>query len=166
MVLVKKNTSRVRQITQGIAVIAAVGWVSWMLAEPRAAPPRSPPAPKVELPSLGHDFLTATPADIARELSRYIVPRGAMILVRDPLMPGLQTYILPRGSAWQISCGLGLSVTLGSAVSGAAENVGNDIELRLDTAMLDNSDCEKIGLKLGAALTAMVGFPSSPIHNP
>lgn len=138
-----------------------------MLAGPSSVAPVPPTAArKIAGPALAKAFLAATPAGIATELSRYIVPRGPVVLIHDPVIPDLQTFVLPRGSSWEISCGIGLSVSFGSSISGGGNDIGNDVELQLDNAMLTKTDCEKIGIKLGVALAAMVGLPSTTVHNP
>src|SRR4051794_2593303 len=63
------------------------------------------------------DLARAGP-EVERGLQRWVRGGDALIFVRHPLIGKVIFYFFPATSPWVISCGVGLSVTFGTAVSG------------------------------------------------
>jgi hypothetical protein len=100
--------------------------------------------------------------EFERRLLKSVSIQDGLVVVRDPLMAGLFTYVLPATSQWVISCGVGLSVTFGSAVSGDGSNVGNDVEVQLAMGPINQEACAVLAPQLGKRLKAMLQEPPSP----
>jgi hypothetical protein len=100
--------------------------------------------------------------EIARRLIKSVSVQDGLVIVRDPLTAGFFTYVLPASSPWIVSCGVGLSVIFGSAVSGDGSSVGNEVEVRLVTAPVDQNACAVLAPQLGKRLKAMLQDPHSP----
>jgi hypothetical protein len=101
-------------------------------------------------------------SEIERRLLKSVSVRDGLVVVRDPLTAGLFTYVLPASSPWIISCGFGLSVTFGSAVSGDESSVGHEVKVRLLMAPVDQNACAVLAPQLGNRLKAMLQDPHSP----
>jgi hypothetical protein len=72
------------------------------------------------------------------------------------------TYVLPANSPWVITCGRsGIWVTFGNAVSGDTSAVGNDVQIELTTAFINQGDCAVLAPSLGRRIKAMVQAPTS-----
>jgi hypothetical protein len=107
------------------------------------------------------DVVLAGP-ELEQRLTAIIQVQDGLIIVHDPVIEQFVSYVLPASSSWTISCGLtGLSVVLGNSVSGGsvsgeAASFGNDVELRLAEARIDQKDCAVLGPRLGKRLKAML----------
>jgi hypothetical protein len=95
-------------------------------------------------------------AELEQRLLKSVSVQDGLVIVRDPLTAGFFTYVLPTTTPWIISCGVGLSVTFGSAVSGDGSNVGNDVEVRLALAPVNREACAVLAPRLGQRLKAML----------
>jgi hypothetical protein len=114
------------------------------------------------------DVVLAGP-ELEQRLTASIQVQDGLIIVHDPVIGQIESYVLPASSSWTISCGFaGLSVALGNSVSGGsisgeATSLGNDIELRLAEARIDQKDCAVLGPRLGKRLKAILqGDQSAP----
>ena len=95
--------------------------------------------------------------EFERRLTTSISVEDGLLIVRDPIMGKFELNVMPANSPWVISCGYGLSVVLGTTVSGISirgenTNLGNDIQLQLTEAKIDQKDCDVLGRLLGKRL--------------
>jgi hypothetical protein len=99
--------------------------------------------------------------ELERRLLASVSIRDGLIMVRLPSSG--DTYVLPGNSPWIITCGSeGVSVTLGSAVSGDRSYVGNDVQLDLTMTLIGQADCATLAPQLGRRLKAMLQEPVHP----
>ena len=101
------------------------------------------------------DIARAGP-EFERRLMANIHVQDGLLIVHDPVLHGLATYVLPLNSSWVISCGIGLSVVLGNSVSGDGTSVGNEIQINLTLGMIDQKDCDVLGPRLGKTLKTIL----------
>jgi hypothetical protein len=111
----------------------------------------SAPDPDTELMK---DIGQSAPELERRLLSSVSVQDGLIVIHATSLD---DTYVLPAGSPWLITCGRGgIWVTFGSAVSGDSSSVGNDAQIELTGASVNQGDCAVLGPSLGRRIRAMV----------
>jgi hypothetical protein len=89
-------------------------------------------------------------SELEQRLRASIQAQDGLIIVHDPIMKDLESYVLPPSSSWIISCGFGLSVGIGIG------NSENDIQLQLTEATIDQKDCAVLGPRLGKRLKAIL----------
>jgi hypothetical protein len=94
--------------------------------------------------------------ELERRLLKSVSIQDGLVIVHDPLMAELFTYVLPTNSPWMISCGVGLTVTFGNAVSGDQESTDNEVKLHLATTFLPSDACAVLAPQLGKRLKAML----------
>jgi hypothetical protein len=107
-------------------------------------------------------------AELERRLLKSVSIQDGLVLVRTTA--GYFTYVLPTTAPWVISCGAGLSVTFGTAVSGEASSdgneveihVGNDVQIHLIVAPVDPDACAVLAPQLGQRLKAMMQETRNP----
>jgi hypothetical protein len=112
-------------------------------------------APKVdEEAALLKDIQRAMP-ELERRLRERMSVQDGLILVIDP--EGLVTsYVLPTNSPWVISCGFGLSVVFGTAVSGDGSSVDNDVKIHLTQSLVTQDACSVLAPQLGRRVRDML----------
>lgn len=97
--------------------------------------------------------------ELERRLSERVRLRDGIVLVQEPPPLGnYYSYVLSQNAPWVVTCGIGgLSVVLGNSVSAVPSvgGVGNDIELQLTFATIDQKDCAALGPRIGKRLKAM-----------
>jgi hypothetical protein len=114
--------------------------------------------PKRDADALLLKDLARAGLELEQRLAASIQVQDGLLMIRDPVIKDL--YVLPASSSWTLSCGFGgLSIVFGNSISGAlipqdVSSVGNDIELRLTDAKIDETDCTDLGLRLGKRLRA------------
>jgi hypothetical protein len=94
--------------------------------------------------------------EFERRLVASVRHQDGLLLVSDPVMGRIQSYVLPANTPWVIACGIGLSVVLGSSVSGDGSSAGNDVQVHLTYGMIDQKDCAVLGPRLGQRLKSIV----------
>jgi hypothetical protein len=110
---------------------------------------------------LMEDIQRAVP-ELDRRLRARVSVQDGLILVRDPEEKDSSTYVLPANSPWVISCGFGLSVVFGTAISGDASSVDNNIKLELTQAFVTQDKCSILALHLGRRVHDMLRADTNP----
>jgi hypothetical protein len=126
--------------------------------------PRKNPATKSKMGedvALLQDVTRAGP-ELERRLMASIRVQDGLLLVNDPVIGHLVSYVMPANSPWVLSCGIGLSVVFGNSVSGERSSVGNDVEVRLTQEIVAQKDCAVLGPRLGRHLMAIQGTKPNP----
>jgi hypothetical protein len=95
--------------------------------------------------------------ELERRLLMRISAQDGIVTVREPDLGYLYSHYLPATSPWVLTCGItGMSIVLGSSVSGDGTSVGNDVEVRLAYATLDEKACAVLGPQLAKRLRAIL----------
>jgi hypothetical protein len=95
-------------------------------------------------------------SELEQRLTASIQAQDGLLIVHDPVMGQVVSYVLPANSSWFIRCGIGLSVVLGNGVTGDGSSVGNDINLHLLYGIIDQKDCAVLGPRLGKRMRAIL----------
>ena len=69
-------------------------------------------------------------AELEKRLDASVKVSDGLVIVRDPVRPW-STSVLPITTPWVLNCGFGVSVVLGTAVSGDATDVSNSVDVTL-----------------------------------
>jgi hypothetical protein len=105
------------------------------------------------------DLGEASP-ELERRLLNTVSVQDGLVIVHVTSLD--DTYVLPANSPWVITCGRsGIWVTFGSAVSGDTSSVGNDVQIELTNAFVNQGDCAVLAPSLGRRIKAMVQAPTS-----
>src|SRR6516225_7542807 len=113
-------------------------------------------APKVdEEAALLKDIQRAMP-ELERRLRERMSVQDGLILVIDPEETSSSSYVLPTNSPWVISCGFGLSVVFGTAVSGDGSGVDNDVKIHLTQRLVTEDACSVLAPQLGRRVRDML----------
>jgi len=124
-----------------------------------ATPAESSPS---ELPEEMREVLAQLPADPTLAAAELDERLKARVKVSDGLIivegRGLfSKFVLPATTPWIVRCGMvGVSVILGTAVSGSGENVGNDIDVLLHLGPVKPEVCDVIAPRLAKSMQAML----------
>lgn len=94
--------------------------------------------------------------ELERRLLASVSVQDGLVLVHDPIMGKVVSYVLPTSSPWVISCGIGLSVIFGSAVSGDGSSIGNEVEIHLSLDFIEQDKCAVLAPRLGRRLKALL----------
>ena len=95
--------------------------------------------------------------ELERRLLERITVRDGIAIVRDPDLGYIFSYYLPATTPWVLSCGItGMSIALGTSVSGDGNSVGNEVEVRLAFAPLDDKACSVLGPQLAKRLQVLL----------
>jgi hypothetical protein len=81
---------------------------------------------------------------------------NGVIVIEDSL--GIGISVLPPNSPWVVRCGAGITVILGSAVSGDENGVNNDVEIRLSMLPISNEQCKEIAPLIGKEIQSIVNL--------
>jgi hypothetical protein len=99
---------------------------------------------------------TLAEAELEKRLDASVKVSEGLVIVHDPFLGSLGSSILPATSPWVLTCGIGVSVILGSAISGDEGTVGNDVEVMLSSDVLEQNICDVVGPTLGKHLQTML----------
>jgi hypothetical protein len=136
----------------------SVGFICLALHGCGESPPPRPDETKKLLDE--ETELMKDPGPAGRELERRLLNsvsvQDGLVVIRDPLTAGLFTYVLPTTSPWVISCGIGLSVAFGTAVSGDGSSVGNEVQIHLVQTFVNQEACSILAPQLGRRLKALL----------
>src|SRR5262245_1604044 len=103
--------------------------------------------------------------ELEKRLDESVKVSDGLVFVRDPVVGSASLSflsVLPATTPWVLSCGIGVSVVFGSAVSGEGENISNDVNVILSTDLVENHVCDAVGSKLGKRLQTMLQSRSAP----
>jgi hypothetical protein len=98
-------------------------------------------------------------AELERRLRGHVSARDGLLVPHGPFRDQRDTYVLPADSPWVISCGFGVTVYFGSAVTGNDGETDNVVTLDLFWGHVPREICDAVGPALGEALRAM---PTAP----
>lgn len=122
-----------------------------------APPPKQADLSKADAALLAD--INVAGAEFERRLNASVRANGGVVVVRDPIIGQFMFFVLSPNSSWTLSCGMGISVALGSSVSGAlvegGGNLGNDIEVQIAYSAITGADCAVLALRLGKRLRAI-----------
>lgn len=100
--------------------------------------------------------LPAIEGELMRRLNAAIRSADGIVYVTETGFGDLESYVLPTGAPWMLSCGYsGVMVTLGASVTGDGSSVGNDLQLVLFYNPLEKASCADIAHLLGQRLKAL-----------
>jgi hypothetical protein len=92
---------------------------------------------------------------IEETLSKSIVIRGRTLIVTDAVTPNMESYYLPVGTQWTISCGIGLYVYFGNGVRGS--DAGNTVaQVSLGLAPIQKNVCDIVGPRVNEKIEALL----------
>lgn len=103
--------------------------------------------------------------ELKRRLRESLKFQDGLVLVNSPFGLGtlagtadaLDRYILPASTPWSLSCGMGMTVSFGPAISGGdGSPVSNDVQVALTLARIDKSQCASFGLAVGKEIQAIL----------
>jgi hypothetical protein len=100
--------------------------------------------------------------ELERRLRERMSVQDGLILVRDPEEKFSSFYVLPANSPWVISCGFGISVVFGTAVSGDGSSVDNDVKIDLSSRTITQSTCAVLAPQLGKRLRDILREATNP----
>jgi hypothetical protein len=90
--------------------------------------------------------------ELERRLRGHVVVRDGLIILHGPFHDRSYTYVLPANTPWTISCGYGLAVYFGTAVSGIDGETDNVVRLDLFWGLIPRELCAAIAPALGKAV--------------
>jgi hypothetical protein len=151
------HRSKSKQYDQGASLMLLTVFLAFLLSacDENPTPKTQDKSLMDEDNALLADMGRAAP-ELEQRLMKSVTVQDGLLLVRDPLMGQFESYVLPANSPWIISCGIGLSVTFGTAVSGDGSSVGNEVEIHLARPMIKQEACAVLAPSLGKRLLAMV----------
>ncbi len=94
-------------------------------------------------------------AELERQLRQHVSVQNGLLILHGPFRDRRLTYVLPADSPWVISCGFGVTVYLGVAVTGIDGETDNVVRLDLFWGRIPRERCDIIGRALGNALRAL-----------
>src|SRR5205814_5378733 len=100
--------------------------------------------------------------ELKRRLRQSVKVQGELVFVDSPFGMGtlvgsvdaLDQYILPASTPWMLSCGMGMTLVFGPAISGDASRVSNDVRVALTLEPIDKGACASFGLAIGGEIQA------------
>jgi hypothetical protein len=92
--------------------------------------------------------------ELERRLTESVHADDGIVVIHQPDF-GPFRYVLSANTPWTLTCGVGIAVVFGSAVSGDSGNVSNDVEVRLAYNSVDDKTCASLGPRLGKKLKAI-----------
>ena len=98
-------------------------------------------------------------AEMERRLRGHVSVRDGLLILHGPYRDRRRTYVLPANSPWVISCGFGVTVYFGTAVTGFDGETDNVVSLDLFWGRIPREICDTVGPALGKALRAMSATP-------
>jgi hypothetical protein len=90
--------------------------------------------------------------ELERRLLGHVAIRGGLIILHGPFHDRSYTYVLPANTPWTISCGYGLTVYFGTAVTGIDGETDNVVRLDLFWGLIPRELCAAIAPALGKAV--------------
>jgi hypothetical protein len=118
-------------------------------------PPKSTEKTRLDADAVLLKDIARAGVELEQRLAASIQYQDGLLLVHDPVIGQIVSYVLPANAPWVMTCGIGLSVVLGSSVTGDGSSVGNDVEVHLTYGKIDQKDCAVLGPRLGQRLKAI-----------
>jgi hypothetical protein len=93
--------------------------------------------------------------ELERRLTETVRAQDGVVIIHGPITGKYMSQVLSPNTPWILNCGAGISVVLGSSVSGAEGSTSNDVEVFLAYNSVDEKDCIALGPRLGKRLNAI-----------
>jgi hypothetical protein len=100
--------------------------------------------------------------ELQKRLDASIEIKDGFLIVHDPIVGEMDETILPTNTSWSVSCGLGVSIDFGSAITGDATSVSNATELNLAVSIVPKRTCDIAGLAVAKHLRAILTDTNEP----
>jgi len=95
--------------------------------------------------------------EFEKRLMQTVSVQDGLVLIRDPNIEKWFLTILPVNAPWSMTCGItGISIIFGTSVSGDSSSVGNNDEVELTRAKIDQKQCAVLGPRLGKRLLVLL----------
>jgi hypothetical protein len=94
--------------------------------------------------------------ELERRLRGHVAVHDGLIILHGPFHDRSYTYVLPANTPWTISCGYGVAVYFGTAVTGIDGETENVVRLDLFWGLVPRELCDVIGPALGKALRSIL----------